>query len=1071
MLLFAHTLCSAVWCVCLQYCDSCLKRSYGHDLSDIIPSWQCPSCLGLCVCAACHRKSTKRGAAAATAPPPPGGALPTGSPSSIVSHAETTGHEEVPSGGAGEHGESSLPAPSPSSKRAVKSETSKVKAESVTPRQRKRAVAAHVQMAPEEEDQHQQQQQQHHGEAGGDYNQPDAFDEPPSHQQHRGQLPPPQLYLNGLHQNQQQHQQQQNQLFFSLASPNPLSLSSGFTPANNNVLLTPNGLNYNLSTYPSLDAAGNLDLESMTSGGSYRTGGGSGSVGGGSGSAMQTPLPGGAINHMMQFSPNPALYGQSGQAPPLMQYAASSSVDAQLQHVQQQIQIQQAILAQHQQAQGGYPFTAAAAAAAGASPSFTVPQPARGSSFVVDLDDEQSIAGGPGAATEFTGDGDESEYGGSVYQSNRNPTLHANGLTVEQMQALRLQQHQQQLQSLSPEQSNLMRQAGLDQRRALEEGGGGAVPGSMSVPSKTRSISGRSNAADRLSISPLTISRGMSGEDRPAGAERPLTAGGVDSNRNSPRFSSRSLSGRGNSSASAAVADPVVSAQDDSSSAGLSASQLADLEPLMSGMNMQQRQSFLAEAKALSHGTGNAIGNVPSPHSGSPRSAKRKIAAAVGGATTGTGVGPNTSGAPQAAGVDLSCPGQHVKYQMVARLKSQMHEAGGSGSANSSGSSPVLNNPADDDVIARTKLLQNEQKQMRLQHTIDEERRRLAAMSGQNKRGSPSQASRDLNISVKAEHAHHPQQQQQQQAHPIASPPNGLPPSHTPTSGTRRSQQGNKQLPSPLTHLASPPPPAASFNTHPGPLLFSPVPVFQSHGGSSSMSLSAGAQSPSTMLNLADSSSSSSGSAGSSLSGGSGSGSSGGMFSPPAPMFASSQHSMLPGQNSNAHGGQQPDYLQWGGGSSAAAAAGSHNSGALHMLSPMPGSLQLNYPSSVPFTPSLSNAGGNPASGLFSPNPMGYPAQHGSAHGGAQGGGLGLFSPDASYASSGLHYPGGTSTPSVPVLPASHDSGLGGELSYRQLSAGGQNLQMGGAGLEDTTDFMRQSSANLNMQTPAVSSS
>lgn len=48
----------------LRYCDSCLKRSYGSDISEVIPSWQCPSCLAICICAACHRKNAKKNASA-----------------------------------------------------------------------------------------------------------------------------------------------------------------------------------------------------------------------------------------------------------------------------------------------------------------------------------------------------------------------------------------------------------------------------------------------------------------------------------------------------------------------------------------------------------------------------------------------------------------------------------------------------------------------------------------------------------------------------------------------------------------------------------------------------------------------------------------------------------------------------------------------------------------------------------------------------------------------------------------------------------------------------------------------
>jgi hypothetical protein len=41
-----------------KYCDSCLKRSYSHNVSINSPNWLCPSCLGFCVCAACGRSES-----------------------------------------------------------------------------------------------------------------------------------------------------------------------------------------------------------------------------------------------------------------------------------------------------------------------------------------------------------------------------------------------------------------------------------------------------------------------------------------------------------------------------------------------------------------------------------------------------------------------------------------------------------------------------------------------------------------------------------------------------------------------------------------------------------------------------------------------------------------------------------------------------------------------------------------------------------------------------------------------------------------------------------------------------
>lgn len=55
----------------VQYCDSCLKRLYGHPadqpLQSVAAGFQCPACLGNCVCAGCERKTSGNGSAAATA--------------------------------------------------------------------------------------------------------------------------------------------------------------------------------------------------------------------------------------------------------------------------------------------------------------------------------------------------------------------------------------------------------------------------------------------------------------------------------------------------------------------------------------------------------------------------------------------------------------------------------------------------------------------------------------------------------------------------------------------------------------------------------------------------------------------------------------------------------------------------------------------------------------------------------------------------------------------------------------------------------------------------------------------
>ena len=65
-----------------QYCDSCLKRLYGHPadlpLQSAAAGFQCPACLGNCVCAGCERKATSGTAApaagAASAPSSAAGA-------------------------------------------------------------------------------------------------------------------------------------------------------------------------------------------------------------------------------------------------------------------------------------------------------------------------------------------------------------------------------------------------------------------------------------------------------------------------------------------------------------------------------------------------------------------------------------------------------------------------------------------------------------------------------------------------------------------------------------------------------------------------------------------------------------------------------------------------------------------------------------------------------------------------------------------------------------------------------------------------------------------------------------
>jgi len=54
-----------------KYCDSCLRRLYGHPadvpLQDMAAHFQCPACLGNCVCAGCERKAGANNASASSA--------------------------------------------------------------------------------------------------------------------------------------------------------------------------------------------------------------------------------------------------------------------------------------------------------------------------------------------------------------------------------------------------------------------------------------------------------------------------------------------------------------------------------------------------------------------------------------------------------------------------------------------------------------------------------------------------------------------------------------------------------------------------------------------------------------------------------------------------------------------------------------------------------------------------------------------------------------------------------------------------------------------------------------------
>jgi hypothetical protein len=859
-----------------------------------------------------------------------------------------------------------------------------------------------------------------------------------------------------------------------LSSPNPLNLMGGaalMTPGGpmgmlgmggmgmgmgmgGSSLMTPNGTNYNLqqlSTYPSLDASAAIDLD-----------------------ATATP---GATHQLQQ---------QHQQHPP---------------HQSHQSQQQQPHQYGQQPLHQGLSFQ----------------QPRRSPSFNVDADDESGVM--HSSAGRFSGGGgggdEETEYGApsSTYQPSSRG----------------FQQHPQLPVDLSASQSQaeLLRQAALSERHH----------GSMSTPSKTRTISSgsaASGAAGRLSISPLTISRDQSGDGvRSAGG----AAGGTGSAKQSPRFSSRTLAGKGNSTnlnSSADLMEQVDAPQ-------LSASQRADLEHLMEGMNASQRQSFLAEAAALAQQSAgaNSAGS-KTPLGQSPRSAKRKLAA-VGSAGGRDG---NSASGVSGGGGDISSPNQHLRLQMMTRLKSQLSgSSGGAGSESSSGvPSPTVSSLAaqvgslsaatgaagtsDEEVIARTKLLQNQQQQLRLQHAIKFEQARAAQQQQQQfdeerrrespqQRYSPSHAYRgELNIKVEGSGGP-PSSSAAHGIVPTPSPPfaSGLPPSHTPNSSASSTSSSTSSstaaataarrpnnLPSPLTHLTASPnshssgsggsstpasmassgvatnTAALSVSGQPSqgqmtpahqllPSLFSPLPGGQHHQlphhhphPHHPHLPSAGLASPSMMLNLSNDAA-----GGGATSGGPGAAGSA-LFSPPAPMFPTSTHLMLPGQQSHAQA-----HMQWGGGGSGPAAHQQTPSvvgGGNSLLSPLPGSLLMNFP----VTPALphSNATGgagisgshHASSAFHSDLGMGMLSPFGSSNVSAGGGGS--LPPHHTYPV--VPAAAGASTAAVssssPVLPAAPQSG---SLEYRQLSASGQNTLMDGGAVGGALGLRGESATGFGL--------
>lgn len=54
-------LCCYCCCCCYRYCDHCLKKFYKESPAAIHEkaTWICPSCIGICCCAACLRRKTR----------------------------------------------------------------------------------------------------------------------------------------------------------------------------------------------------------------------------------------------------------------------------------------------------------------------------------------------------------------------------------------------------------------------------------------------------------------------------------------------------------------------------------------------------------------------------------------------------------------------------------------------------------------------------------------------------------------------------------------------------------------------------------------------------------------------------------------------------------------------------------------------------------------------------------------------------------------------------------------------------------------------------------------------------
>jgi len=917
-----------------KYCETCLKRSYAPEMSEVVPQWQCPSCLGLCICAACHRKSTKRALGVGV------GSNATATMTTNVNTSSAAGgNSSSPNSHAGSSPcGTSVSSPSASSggsesgievglglgvevKPAMPVTPAIITSPSAhvpitpSPGSNKRTIAhahAHAHATP----------------AVQIKTQATKADASPRHHLKLNHatiataipaqsLYPPQAPMG-------------SPFVFSMASPNPSQVGMGMGMGmgmNMGMgigmgMQSPAGSTYSLNTYPNPEGSNVVSWQEWDQN-------------------MQQQQQQG------QNTMQPSQYGSSGSMN--NNVPINMSMNMNYRNYQERSDEEQSAVA----------FDTSASYSSD-----------RGG------DDDSECASQPRMVM--------MPYGPVIHQSQshmygyqqQQHQYHASHTPLSPSSDLSSPLHRL---SASSSQSDLLRHAAMMERHAAAAAAAGGqqdvgvgVGGSLSVPSKSRSISAGST---RLSMSPLTISRGISEEQQqyPHGMQSlslPTTA------RGSPRYSPRTMSRKSAASAASTQSDRGDSMVLDANTQR----HQAELEKLMVGMSPSERATFVQEAAALAQqqqqqmmvgGSKSASQSATSSPHLSPRTAnKRKLSATMSSTSSGTSGGNHVDS-------DLSEPNQHVKHQMVQRLKQSI----ATGNNNNEPMSPPHSIKSEQSTPRLQEL------SIRIKHDDVAAQQQTSAMSSSNmmnaRRSMPANMPPPLpRLTVLMGMEKPPQPQQQPSQHPYGSMNAG---GMTPL------------YPSSVGGFLSPFP--MSFGTQSPTIGHS-----QQHlGGRELSAVTSGLMSPLTSTATTTTSSATSSCS-------------------MEQMVASSLFTPAPVSTSSATGGQQArgqksqsqphqqDYLQWGAHTNTAINTGSstsnsnsnansHSSGSntgsrggplspaplppappsLHLFSPLPGSLSLNFPPTTPGAAGLSAtsmlmASPNPATSP--PLPTGSPAPH-----------------------------------------------------------------------------------------------